>query len=74
MLLAEYRVEIREERGMSEMTLQVEPVSTCEETGALVEQLQKALKAAFNLNISVSIVPTDHLPRFEMKAKRWIRV
>lgn len=72
--VAEYRVEIREERGMSEMSLQVEPVSTCEQTQELADQVQRALKDAFNLNMPVSIVPTDHLPRFEMKAKRWIRV
>jgi hypothetical protein len=32
------------------------------------------MRTAFNLRVSVSIVPSGNLPRFEMKAKRWVRV
>ncbi|MCG8603486.1 AMP-binding protein [bacterium] len=72
--VAEYRVEVRNNRGMDEMRLLVEPSPSCKSTTSLVDRLQKTLKATFALNIPVNIVSAGTLPRFEMKAKRWNRV
>jgi hypothetical protein len=36
--------------------------------------VQKALHNAFALRIPVAPVPRGSLPRFEMKAQRWVRV
>jgi phenylacetate-CoA ligase len=67
--IAEYRVEIRTERGMSELELQVEP--TADATPATVSQtLEQAFRNAYSLRIPVVTVPTGTLPRFELKAKR----
>lgn len=71
--IAEYRVAIRTQRELAELTLEVEPSSECEDSAALAERLRRNLGKAFTLRIPVSIVPPGSLPRFEMKAKRWVR-
>ncbi len=65
--VAEYQVEVRTERALTELRIQVEgPVST--------HQLEAALTNAFSLRIPVSAVPDGSLPRYEAKSKRWIRL
>ncbi|MEX2260538.1 MAG: AMP-binding protein [Bryobacteraceae bacterium] len=72
--VAEYRVEIRTERALTELSVQVEPSSDCVDAAGLARRLEGALNKAFALRIPVSGVPSGQLPRFEMKAKRWVRV
>jgi hypothetical protein len=36
--------------------------------------LESALNNAFSLRIPVTCVPSGVLPRFEMKARRWVRL
>jgi phenylacetate-CoA ligase len=67
--IAEYRVEIRTERSLSEMSIQVE--ASGDERG-LVHRLEGALRDTLGLRIPVTMVGS--LPRFEMKAQRWVRV
>jgi phenylacetate-CoA ligase len=69
--VAEYRVEIRTERSLSEMSIQVEPSNGDEH---LVHRLEAALRDAFGLRIPVVTAARGSLPRFEMKAQRWIRL
>ncbi len=71
--IAEYRVEIRTQRELAELSLEVEPSAECKDSAALAERLRRNLGKAFTLRIPVSIVPPGSLPRFEMKAKRWLR-
>jgi phenylacetate-CoA ligase len=64
--ILEYQV-THEKRGeMSEVSLRVEAPEE------LAQALEIALKEAFSLRIPVSCVPADSLPRFEMKARRWV--
>jgi phenylacetate-CoA ligase len=72
--VAEYRVEVHAGRVLPEIKIQVEPAPDCPNEAALAERLQSAMHKAFNLRVSVSTVPSGNLPRFEMKAKRWVRV
>jgi phenylacetate-coenzyme A ligase PaaK-like adenylate-forming protein len=39
----------------------------------LANSLEKALTEAFSLRIPVESVEPGSLPRFEMKAQRWVR-
>lgn len=71
--VAEYRVEIHTERALQELKIQVEPAPGTNET-SLAERLETSIRTAFNLRVAVSVVPAGNLPRFEMKAKRWVRV
>jgi phenylacetate-CoA ligase len=70
--VSEYRVEIRTERALSELTVQVEASSDGD--AGLAHRLEAALRNAFALRIPVMVVERGTLPRFEMKAQRWVRV
>jgi len=65
--VTEYRVEVRTERALTQLHIHVEAESGAE------SRLEAALTNAFSLRIPVSRVETGTLPRFEAKAKRWIR-
>lgn len=65
----EYRVEVDERGALPELRLQIET-----DAGEIIAQrLEDALRAALSLRIPVECVPQNSLPRFEMKAKRWIK-
>jgi phenylacetate-CoA ligase len=72
--VGEYRVVIRTQRELAELTLEVEPSSHNLDPAKLADRLRKRLEKAFALRISASIVPSGSLPRFEMKARRWVRL
>ena len=71
--VAEYRVEIRTERGMTELDLQIECTPGAD-PDSLRNLLETAFRETYNLRIPVTAVPAASLPRFELKAKRWVRV
>jgi phenylacetate-CoA ligase len=71
--VAEYRVEVFTEREMTEVQIQLEPAPDCPNPKGLEASVAAALRAAFNLRIPVSLVPPGTLPRFELKARRWVR-
>jgi phenylacetate-CoA ligase len=72
--VAEYRVEIRTVRALPELSIQVEPSLDHGDGAGLAQQLEAALNSAFALRIPVSCVVRGELPRFEMKAQRWVRL
>jgi len=72
--VAEYRVEIRTERALPELTIQIEPTPAYKDGAGLAQQIEAALNNALSLRIPVSCVHSGELPRFEMKARRWVRV
>jgi phenylacetate-CoA ligase len=67
--VSEYRVQIQNHRTLPELSIQVE-VRVHDST--LTHRLEAALTNAFALRIPVSMVPQGSLPRFEMKARRWV--
>ena len=69
--LAEYQVLIKTKEEMTELELRVEPMPGADIT-TLIPEIESAIRAALSLRVPVEIVPTDTLPRFELKAKRWI--
>ena len=71
--VAEYQVEVHTDRTLPELSIQVEPAANCPNQAALAERIENAMRTAFNLRVEVSVVPNGDLPRFEMKAKRWVR-
>jgi phenylacetate-CoA ligase len=70
--VGEYRVVFEKRRELAEVALEVEPSADCEDCSTLGERLRKMLGMAFPLRIPVSVLPAGSLPRFEMKAKRWV--
>lgn len=71
--VAEYQVELRSSGALAELEVRVEPRPGAD-AGALVRRLADALRLAFQLRIPVAAVEPGALPRFELKAKRWLKV
>jgi len=40
----------------------------------ICQQIEESLQALLNLRVPVSALPHGSLPRFEMKAQRWVRL
>ncbi len=70
--VAEYRVHVSTTQAMTEMRVEIEPVAGAVAT-ALATRLEQMFHKAFALRVPVSVVAAGTLPRFEMKAKRWIK-
>lgn len=70
--LAEYRVTIDQAATLTEIKIEVELTVLAENQIQWRKSLEKKLKDTFALRIPVSIVSQGILPRFEMKAKRWV--
>ncbi len=68
--VAEYRVHVSSQRSLTELHIEVEPDGA---DAALAHRLEAALRDALALRVPVTVVEPGTLPRFEMKAKRWIR-
>lgn len=71
--VVEYRARYDAARPLAELTVQIEPAPDCADVSALVRRLESELEATYNLRIPVAAVAPGALPRFEMKAQRWIR-
>jgi len=71
--IAEFRVEVSAQRAMTEMKVQIE-VQEVGEAKQVAKKLAAGLETAFSLRIPVEVVPFGSLPRFEMKARRWVKV
>jgi phenylacetate-CoA ligase len=71
--VAEYQVRVSTARALAELSVHIEPHPDCADVAALVAALEKKFQASFALRVPVVAVPQGTLPRFEMKAKRWVR-
>lgn len=70
--IAEYRVHVSTRDALAELRVEIEPSDFCRDVGSLRAEVQRSLETAFNLRIPVESVPPGSLPRFEMKARRWV--
>jgi phenylacetate-CoA ligase len=71
--VAEYRVHVSQVQALVEMSIQIEPRPECTDTAGLVDRLEQAFQTNLSLRVPVTLVPFGTLPRFEMKARRWVR-
>ena len=71
--IAEYQVRISTVRALTELTILIEPAPDYADVASLVIELEKAFQNRFHLRVPVTAQPAGSLPRFEMKARRWIR-
>jgi phenylacetate-CoA ligase len=72
--VAEYRCEVRQDGALTEMRIQIEPAPDSGDPKALARQIEARMRSQFNLRVPVTICKPGTLPRFEMKARRWIRL
>ncbi|MEY4385486.1 MAG: hypothetical protein RLY20_769 [Verrucomicrobiota bacterium] len=71
--VAEYQVRVTARGPLTELELFIEPEVAPAEAHSLVVRLGQAFETAFALRIPVTLAAPGSLPRFEMKAKRWVR-
>lgn len=72
--VAEFRVTLDRRQAMAEISLEAEIVVNGYESTPLKKRIEEALESALNLRIPVQLRPPGFLPRFEMKARRWVRL
>lgn len=65
---AEYRVTVTTRKSMPEMAVEVEGSEP-----RFAQILEKAFEITFSLRVPVEVVPPGSLPRYELKAKRWVK-
>jgi phenylacetate-CoA ligase len=71
--VAEYRVTLSQPGALVEMAVEVEPGPGATGLDTLAHRLETALETALTLRVPVTLVPAGALPRFELKARRWVR-
>jgi len=71
--VAEYQASVDTASTLAELAIRIEPQPDVPEPTVLAQELESALQTAFNLRIPVTLAPCGSLPRFEMKAQRWVR-
>jgi phenylacetate-CoA ligase len=71
--VAEYQVNIDTQPTLPELRISIEPTADVIDATALVEKLETDFQAAWSLRVPVTAVTPGTLPRFEMKAKRWVK-
>ena len=70
----EFRLNVFENGSLSQVRLDIEPAADVTQTDELCERVARTLQAALSFRADVQAVPAGSLPRFEMKAKRFVRV
>ncbi len=73
--IAEFRVEVSRVNQMDELRLLVEPLPDAAEAEVeLAQRVAEALRHRLLLRVPCQVLPPGSLPRFELKAKRVVRV
>ena len=70
--VAEYQVVVTKKNEMTELILRVEPKPNAA-SATLADEIASAIRTQLNLRLHVEITMPETLPRFELKAQRWIR-
>jgi phenylacetate-CoA ligase len=70
--IAEYQVKVTRSGALTELEVVIEPDPSCQDVPALRARVRKSFQQAFALRIPLQTAPRGTLPRFEMKAKRWL--
>ncbi len=72
--VAEFRVNVYEDGALSRVEVEVEPEADAARDAGLAERVGRAMQAALSFRTAVSVVGPGALPRFEMKAHRFVRI
>lgn len=71
--VAEFQVHLTRRGSMAEMKLVVEPAADCPSTSGLPDLIRRAFESNLSLRVPVELARSGALPRYEMKASRWVR-
>ncbi len=70
--VAEYRVYVDTTGALAELRLQVEPDMTVSDPRQLAGDLERVFNRAFSMRVPIECLAPGTLPRFELKARRWV--
>lgn len=70
--VVEYRIRLDRSRPQSELCIEIE-LSPNVAAASLVEKIERAIRDTFLFRADIKIAPPQSLPRFEMKAQRFVR-
>jgi len=71
--IAEYRVQSDCRPALPELSVEIELLPNSRAKAAIQRRLEKNFQTVLNLRLPVRLLPPGSLPRFEMKASRWVR-
>jgi phenylacetate-CoA ligase len=72
--VAEFRLTVTENGTLTQVCLEVEPIGGIAVPDALCERIGRTLQETLSFRADVRPVPAGSLPRFEMKARRFVRI
>lgn len=72
--VTEYRVKVDSRGPMLQLSIEVEPLEDALDSAQLQRRLEETFQAQLNLRVPVEVSRPGSLPRFEMKARRWVRI
>jgi phenylacetate-CoA ligase len=70
--IAEFRTTVSQTHSMRVLTVDIEPAPGVSDATALAERVAVRLKEALGLSVRVQVAAAGTLPRFEMKARRFV--
>lgn len=70
--VVEFRTTVALAHSMRSLTVDIEPGPAAGDTAALAERVAVRLKEALGLSVRVRVAEAGSLPRFEMKARRFV--
>jgi phenylacetate-CoA ligase len=70
--IAEFRSTVSQGGALRTLSLEIELVPFLEDARTIVSGLSHQLREALALNVPIRVVPAGTLPRFEMKAQRFV--
>jgi phenylacetate-CoA ligase len=70
--IVEFRTTVSQTHAMRTLTVEIEVLPALADTAALVDHVAARLKEALGLSVRVAVVDAGVLPRFEMKARRFV--
>ena len=70
--VAEFRSTVSQSAALRTLSLEVELVPSVEDARAVVARLTQQLRESMALTVPIHVVAPGTLPRFEMKARRFV--
>ena len=70
--IVEFRTTVSQTHAMRMLTVDIEPAVNAGDSAALAERVAVRLKEALGLSVRVQVAAAGALPRFEMKARRFV--